>query len=269
MVKKILSNSYIALILLLLYTPIMFVVVFSFTESQVMGNWQGFSLTLYKDLFSGSKGRQILQAFWNTLEIGFLASLIATVIGTAGAIGIFYSKKRTRTAISMINQIPVLNADIVTAISLLLLFLLINMEAGFTTVLLAHISFCAPYVVLSVLPKLKQMNDNIYEAALDLGATPFKALMKTVIPEILPGMVNGFLLSFTLSIDDFVVTNYTTGNGFETLSTFIYKDAVKGGLTPSLRALSTLIFVAVLTMLLIINLRSNKTKLKNKIKKLS
>ena len=266
MVKKrnILSNCYVALVLLLLYTPIMFVIIFSFTESQVMGSWQGFSFKLYKDLFTGARGKQILEVFRNTLLIGLGASVIATLLGTAGAIGIFYSKRRVKNTVSLINQIPILNADIVTAISLLLLFLIFQIPRGPVTVLLAHISFCAPYVVLSVLPKLKQMNNNVYEAALDLGATPFKALIKTVLPEILPGMINGFLLSFTLSIDDFVVTNYTTGNGFDTLSTFIYKDAVKGGLTPSLRALSTLIFVVVLAMLLIINLRSNKNKLKEK-----
>ena len=258
MVKKILSNCYLALILLFIYTPIMFVVVFSFTESGVMGDWHGFSFNLYRDLFAGAKGQQILRVFLNTLEVGVIASFFATLLGTMGAIGIFYSRKKMKRTFSFINQIPVANAEIVTGISLLLLFLVFALPRGRVTVILAHITFCAPYVVLSVLPKLKQMNNNIYEACLDLGATPMKAMFSVILPEILPGMISGFMLSFTLSIDDFVITNYTTSTSFDTLSTFIYKDAVKGGLTPSLRALSTLIFVVVLTLLFFINLRSNK-----------
>ncbi len=262
MVKRILSASYLALVLLFIYTPIMFVMVFSFTESGVMGDWQGFSLSLYKNLFAGPKGKQILEVFLNTLEVGLISALFATLLGTAGAIGIFFSKKKMKRTFSFINQIPVVNAEIVTGISLLLLFLVFALPRGEVTVILAHITFSAPYVVLSVLPKLKQMNNNIYEACLDLGATPWRALRTVILPEILPGMVSGFIMAFTLSIDDFVVTNYTTSTSFDTLSTFIYKDAVKGGLTPSLRALSTLIFIVVLTLLFVMNLRTGKQKQK-------
>jgi spermidine/putrescine transport system permease protein len=264
MVKKLLSNSYLALVLLFIYTPILFVMIFSFTESGVMGNWQGFSSNLYKELFQGEQGRKILQVFWNTIKVGLIAAVVSTILGSIGAIGIFYSGRKMRKTFSFINQIPVVNAEIVTGISLLLLFLVFALPRGEVTVILAHITFCTPYVVLSVLPKLKQMNNNIYEACLDLGATPLRALWSVILPEILPGMISGFIMAFTLSIDDFVVTNYTTSTSFDTLSTFIYKDAVKGGLTPSLRALSTLIFVVVLTMLFISNFRASKEKTKEK-----
>jgi len=160
-----------------------------------------------------------------------------------------------------VNSIPILNGDIITGISLFLLFVSLGISQGYTTVVLAHITFCTPYVVLSVLPRLKQMNPNIYEAALDLGATPMQALRKVIVPEIRPGMISGFMLALTLSIDDFAVTVFTIGNeGLETLSTYIYADARKGGLTPELRPLSTIIFVVVLALLIVINRRAGKEK---------
>ena len=161
------------------------------------------------------------------------------------------------------NSIPILNGDIITGISLFLLFVSLGITQGYTTVVLAHITFCTPYVVLSVLPRLKQMNPNIYEAALDLGATPMQALWKVIVPEIRPGMISGFMLALTLSIDDFAVTVFTIGNqGLETLSTYIYADARKGGLTPELRPLSAIIFVVVLALLIVINYRAGKAKKK-------
>lgn len=161
------------------------------------------------------------------------------------------------------NSIPILNGDIITGISLFLLFVSLGITQGYTTVVLAHITFCTPYVVLSVLPRLKQMNPNIYEAALDLGATPMQALWKVIVPEIRPGMISGFMLALTLSIDDFAVTVFTIGNqGLETLSTYIYADARKGGLTPELRPLSAIIFVVVLALLIVINHRAGKAKKK-------
>lgn len=162
------------------------------------------------------------------------------------------------------NSIPILNGDIITGISLFLLFVSLGITQGYTTVVLAHITFCTPYVVLSVLPRLKQMNPNIYEAALDLGATPMQALWKVIVPEIRPGMISGFMLALTLSIDDFAVTVFTIGNqGLETLSTYIYADARKGGLTPELRPLSAIIFVVVLALLIGINYRAGKAKKKD------
>ena len=177
------------------------------------------------------------------------------------AIGIFNLRSRTRQVMNFANAIPMMNADIITGVSLFLLFVSFGISQGFTTVVLAHITFCTPYVVLSVMPRLKKMNQNVYEAALDLGATPFQALRKVILPEIFPGMISGFILAFTLSIDDFAVTIFTIGNqGLETLSTYIYADARKGGLTPELRPLSTIIFVTVLVLLIVINKRAERTK---------
>ena len=196
-----------------------------------------------------------------TSFIAFIAATVSTLLGSITAIGIFNLRPRARKAISFVNNIPILNGDIIIGISLFLLFVSLGIPQGYTTVVLAHITFCTPYVVLSVLPRLKQMNPNIYEAALDLGATPMQALRKVIVPEILPGMISGFMLAVTLSIDDFAVTVFTIGNeGLETLSTYIYADARKGGLTPELRPLSTIIFVLVLVLLVIINRRAGKKK---------
>ena len=205
-----------------------------------------------------------MNALINTITIALLAATASTLLGSVAAIGIFNLKSRSRKAISFVNSIPILNGDIITGISLFLLFVSLGITQGYTTVVLAHITFCTPYVVLSVLPRLKQMNPNIYEAALDLGATPMQALWKVIVPEIRPGMISGFMLALTLSIDDFAVTVFTIGNqGLETLSTYIYADARKGGLTPELRPLSAIIFVVVLALLVVINYRAGKTKKKD------
>ncbi len=261
MVKKISSYIYLCIVLAFIYLPIAFIIVYSFTESKVMGTWTGFSLDLYRQLFVGAESVKILGALKNTLVLGLSASLIATILGTSGAIGIHNLRKRSKQVFSTINQVPILNADIVTGIALLLLFVFLGINRGFVTLLICHVAFCTPYVVLSVLPRLSQMDNSVYEAAMDLGCPPMQALWKVVIPEILPGMISGFLLAFTLSIDDFVITVFNNGS-FQTLSTFIYADAKKGGLTPSLRALSTLIFIFVLTLLLIVNLRTGKSNQK-------
>ena len=264
--KKFLAQSYLWLLLLLLYAPILIIAIFSFTEAKVLGNWTGFSTHLYTSLFSGGVRHSLISAIENTFTIALLAATISTLLGSIAAIGIFNMRGRKRQAITFLNNIPMLNPDIITGISLFLLFISLGIAQGYTTVVLAHIAFCTPYVVLSVMPRLRQMNPNIYEAALDLGATPFQALRKVIIPEIRPGMISGFILSFTLSIDDFAVTIFTIGNeGLETLSTYIYADARKGGLTPELRPLSTIIFATVLLLLIIINIRSrrNAKKLNN------
>lgn len=259
MVKKVSAWIYILIVLAFIYLPIAFIIVYSFTTSKVIGSWSGFSFDLYRQIFVGAESAKILGAFKNTLVLGISASIIATILGTSGAIGIHNLTKKTQKAFSTINQVPILNADIVTGISLLLLFVMFGINRGFVTLLICHVAFCTPYVVLSVLPRLRQMDNSVYEAALDLGATPMRALWKIVIPEIMPGVISGFLLAFTLSIDDFVITVFNNGS-FQTLSTFIYADARKGGLTPSLRALSTLIFVFVLALLLIVNIRSRRAE---------
>mgnify|MGYP000708520263 CR=1 FL=1 len=264
MMTKWMAKGYLWLLLVLLYSPILIIMIFSFTEAKVLGNWTGFSTKLYSSLFTGGVQRSLVSALWNTFAIAMIAATVSTLLGSIAAIGIFNLRSRTRQVMNFANAIPMMNADIITGVSLFLLFVSFGVSQGFTTVVLAHITFCTPYVVLSVMPRLKKMNQNVYEAALDLGATPFQALRKVILPEIRPGMISGFILAFTLSIDDFAVTIFTTQIadifGLETLSTFIYADARKGGLTPELRPLSTIIFVTVLVLLIVINKRAEKSK---------
>ena len=262
MIRRILSTSYLGILLVMLYAPILIIIIFSFTEAKVLGNWTGFSLKLYASIFQGGIHHSLTSALWNTLIIGLIAAAASTVLGTMAAIGIYNLMPRAQKVVQMANTIPILNPDIITAISLFLLFVSLSISQGYTTVILAHITFCTPYVVLSVLPRLRRMNPNLYEAALDLGATPFLAMWRILLPELKPGMISGFILAFTLSIDDFVVTLFTIGNvGLETLSTYIYADARRGGLTPELRPLSAIIFISVLLLLLLINQRAAKKKI--------
>ncbi len=262
--KKFFAQTYLWVLLAMLYAPILIIAIFSFTEAKVLGNWTGFSTKLYTSLFTGGVHHSLLGAIENTLIIALVAASISTLLGSVAAIGIFNLRNRQKMVMNALNNLPMLNPDIITGISLFLLFVSFGVTQGYMTVILAHVTFCTPYVVLCVMPRLQQMNPNIYEAALDLGATPFQALCKVLIPELKPGMISGFILAFTLSIDDFAVTIFTIGTeGLETLSTYIYADARKGGLTPELRPLSTIIFVTVLLLLIVINIRSeraNKTK---------
>jgi spermidine/putrescine transport system permease protein len=199
----------------------------------------------------------LMLAIENTLIIALIAAIVSTVLGTIAAIGIHNMRGKTKQAITFMNNIPMLNPDIITGVSLFLLFVFLHISQGYATVVLAHITFCTPYVVLNVLPRLTQMNPNIYEAALDLGATPFQALRKVLLPLLKPGMISGFILAFTMSLDDFAVTFFTRGTiGLDTLSTYIYTDARKGGLTPELRPLITLMFVGILILLIVINIRN-------------
>ena len=251
MVRRIIEQTYLWILLILLYAPILIIVVYSFTEAKVLGNWTGFSFKLYESLMNTGAHHSLMNACINTIAIAFIAATVSTLLGSIAAIGIFNLRARSRKAVGFINTIPILNGDIITGISLFLLFVSLGVTQGFTTVVLAHITFCTPYVVLSVLPRLKQMNPNLYEAALDLGATPMQALWKVIIPEIRPGMISGFLLALTIC-----------NQGLETLSTYIYADARKGGLTPELRPLSALTFVVILVLLIIINRRAGKAQKK-------
>ena len=256
--KRFFAQCYIWLLLIILYSPIVFIAIFSFTESKVLGNWTGFSTKLYSNLFTGDMQgtASLMSAIENTLLIALIAATVSTFLGTVAAIGIHNMRGRGKQAITFLNNIPMLNPDIITGVSLFLLFVFLHVSQGYVTVVLAHITFCTPYVVLNVLPKLTQMNPNIYEAALDLGATPYQALKKVLIPMLKPGMISGFILAFTMSLDDFAVTFFTRGTiGLDTLSTYIYTDARKGGLTPELRPLITLMFVGVLVLLIVINIR--------------
>ena len=264
--ERIIAHAYLWLLLVVLYAPILLIIIFSFTKSKVFRHWEGLTLGLYQNLFSGydvatnvQVDPNLYRAIFFTVIIALIAAVISTILGTLAAIGIYYMHPRGRKALTFLNSIPMINPDILTGISLFLLFVFLGISRGFGTVVAAHVVFCTPYVVLSVLPRLSKMDPNIYEAALDLGATPFQALRKVMMPELWPGMISGFILSLTLSIDDFGVTFFTKGsNGLETLSTFIYADARKGGLTPELRPLFSLIFLTILILLIIMNIRTHK-----------
>ena len=268
--NAILGNAYLWLLLVVLYAPIVLIIVFSFTKSKVFGNWTGFTVQLYENLFTGYDyaaqvrvDPNLYRAVAYTVLIALIAATVSTILGTLAAIGIFNMRAKQRRAIQLLNSVPMINPDILTGISLFLLFVFLGISRGLVTVCIAHVVFCTPYVVLSVLPRLTKMNPNIYEAALDLGATPFQALRKVLIPELRPGMISGFILALTLSVDDFGVTFFTKGSGgLETLSTFIYADARKGGLTPELRPLFSLIFLVILVLLIIMNVRTEKQKKK-------
>ncbi len=252
--KDRLSRLYLYLIFIFLYAPIIILIIYSFNESKYRV-WTGFSLKWYIELF---QDRQIMEALYNTVIVAVVASVSSTVIGTAAAIGIEGLKKWQKNTVMNITMLPVLNPDIVTGISLMLLFYIGRLPTGLFTLILAHMSFCIPYVILSVMPKLRQVNNSTYEAALDLGATPALATLKITLPEIMPGVINGFLMAFTLSIDDFIVSYFTTGPGVENLSILIY-NAAKKGVSPTINALSALMFSVILILLVIINVRSKKS----------
>jgi len=254
MVIRFIKRFYLAFIYLFLYTPIIVLMVYSFNDSKSRGYWGGFTFKWYADLFKSS---DIRTALYYTVLIAVLSSVISTVAGTLAALGIHNMGLLGRKFVLNVNYLPVLNPDIVTGVALMTLFLSFKIQLGFITMLLSHIVFNIPYVILCILPKLRQMNKHIPEAAMDLGATPFYAIRKVIIPEIMPGIVTGFLMAFTLSIDDFVISFFTTGSGVTNLSIVIYSMAKKG-IKPSINALSTLMFLAVVGMLLLINRNTSK-----------
>lgn len=267
--RKILSAVFLGFVLLLLYLPILWLILFSFTDTTSISNWNGFSFKAYIDLFAGKNSADIFSALMNTLLIAVAASAISTVLGTLGAIGVnAMRRKRIKKTYMNISNIPMANAEIVTAVSLMLLFAFFKTffkmtgEVGLLNVILAHTTFCTPYVMLNVLPRLRQMDNSLYEAALDLGAKPRQALFKIVLPEILPGIIMGFILAFTLSIDDFVISKFTITD-FQTLSTYIYTMANgKKPLPIEIRALSSIIFLVVLGLLMLVNAKNMKLKKK-------
>lgn len=232
-----------------LYAPIFALVVFSFNDSKSMARWGGFTFKWYERLIHNES---IMSALYYTLIVALLSSIIATMIGTISAIGIHKMRPKGRKLMLNINYLPVLNPDIVTAVALMSLFAFINIEFGFTTMLLSHIMFNIPYVILSVLPKIKSLPQNIEEAAMDLGATPIYALRKVILPQIKPGIISGFLIAFTMSVDDFIISFFNTGNGVSNLSIEIYGMA-RRGIKPEINALSTIMFVVVLGLLLLSN----------------
>ncbi len=252
------SRAFMALVFLFLYAPIFVLVVFSFNAIKSRTTWGGFSLHWYVELFHNTR---ILEALRTTLTVSVLAAAIATVAGTAAAIGFYSMRRRPRGICLAVNNIPMTNADIITGVSLMLLFVLLGRQLGFKlgfgTLLIAHITFDIPYVILSVLPKLRQLDPNIYEAAQDLGATGLTAFRKVVLPEIMPGVWNGALIAFTMSIDDFVISYFTAGSKTSTLAMEIYA-MTRRRISPQINALSTLLFVVVLALLVVINLRQSR-----------
>ncbi len=253
---KLLKRAYLSIILLFLYVPIAVLIFQSFNAGVSRAKWEGFSLRWYAQLFQSPN---IMQALYVTVSIALLASMISTVLGTMAAIGIHAMRKRPQSMMMTLTNIPMTMPDIVTGISLMLLFIFSKVERGYVTMLLAHVTFNTPYVVLSVMPKLKEMNTFSYEAALDLGATPGYALRKVILPAIRPGVITGAILAFTLSLDDFTISYFTTSPLVQNLSTLIYSEARKG-IKPTMNALSALMFVALLILLLVVNRRTAETK---------
>ena len=255
------AKVYTAIIMIFLFAPIAILLVFSFNEAKSLSVFSGFSLNWYRELF---RDAETLGAVRNTLILAASAALISTVMGTAAAVGINKLRNRAlRTAMDTVTNIPMVNPDIITGISLMLMFVFVGRLFGaatslnFATMLIAHVTFCLPYVILQVLPKLQQMDRSLPEAAMDLGCTPLRAFMKVEIPEIMPGVVTGLIMAFTLSLDDFVISYFTSGNGFETLPIRIY-GMTKKTVTPKMYALATIIFLVTLSLLLISNFVDNE-----------
>lgn len=246
--KKYISKIYISIILLLFYTPILYVVIFSFNESRSLNKFTGLSLQWYQQMFNN---RVMMESIYYTIIVAILATLISTIIGTLAAIGLSKSKKILKELVIQVNNLPILNPEIVTAIGLMLLFVSFNIQRGFITLLLAHTAFCTPYVILSVLPKLRTLDPNLAEAALDLGAKPTYALYKIVIPQIIPGILSGALIAFTMSFDDFIISYFTTGPGINTIATYVYASIKR--INPSINALSSIIVLVITVVLIIVN----------------
>lgn len=266
--KKVLAQSFIWLMLLLMYLPILVLILFSFTAATNLGSWTGFTFDLYIQLFHS---KEIMTAVGNTIILALISAVVSVVLGTSGAIGVYFSKKRVRQAMEMTTQIPVANPEIVIALSLTVMFVFLGTYLfhesifSFWTLLIGHVILSLPFVYLSVKPKLQQMDPSLYEAALDLGCSPNRALRKVIIPECAPGVASGFLLSITLSLDDFIVTAFTRGSGLlsgenqiETISTLVQAKIKKGPIPTEMRALTTVIFLVVLAIVILITVYQNR-----------
>lgn len=257
--KNIFSKVYLTLILLFFYLPIAYVILFSFNESKSLSNFSGFSLKWYEKLFSS---HSMMESVYYSLLIAVIATIVSTIVGTIVAIGLSKSNKVVKEIVTQVNNLPMLNPDVVTAVGLMLFFSTLNIPTGFGTLLLAHIIFCIPYVILSIMPKLRQLDDNIAEAALDLGCTPVQALTKVIIPQIKEGIASGALIAFTMSFDDFVISYFTTGPGISNISILVYSSVKR--INPSINALSTMIVLAITIILIIKNLIPRISELRRK-----
>ena len=254
-----LSRSYIGLVLAFLYIPILVLIAYSFNASKGRV-WSGFTFEWYGRLFQNDL---IMTSLVNTLIVAVAASLLATLLGTAAAVGIFSMKAKARSVVMNVTYVPVINPEIVTGVSLVLLFAFCSIDLGFLTLILAHITFNVPYVILNVMPKLRQMDKYLYEAAMDLGCSPNQAFMKVVIPEIAPGIISGLLMSFTFSLDDFIISYFVSGPTSQTLPITIYS-MMRKKVSPEVNALSTIIFLVVLVVLLLVNLNEMRTQRNNR-----
>lgn len=259
---KCIKIAIVGLVLALLYAPILVLAVFSFSSTDTIGTKGDFSLVHYAKLFGD---KTILTMIGNTLLLALLSAALSTALGTIAALGIHYNKKWVRKTIGSVSQIPIVNAEIVTALALAITFVTIGLPKSYFTLLIGHMVISTPFVVLSVLPKLKQMDHRLYEAALDLGASPFKALFEVVIPQIIPGIISGFMLAVTLSLDDYIVTSYLRPSGFDTISTYVFSATMKGNAhtaktLSSFWALTTIIFVAILAIVISANLIGRRKK---------
>ena len=258
--KSVLKWGFIGLVLLFIYAPILLLTVYSFNETETITEWGSFSWAHYEYFFDPNN--QPLQIVFQTICLALVVASLSTLLATVGAIGIFYSKKRMGSLLSGVNQIPVINAEVVTAISLAFLFVAFNLpKSTFIPLIIGQMVLCTPFVILSIIPKLKQMDNNLYEAALDLGASPARALFSVVIPQISPGIVSGFMLAITLSLDDYIIAAYTKPNTFQTISTHIYSLA-KGSTVEMIKssywALTAIIFVAIVIVVIVMNVLANK-----------
>lgn len=242
------EKAYLGLLILFFYAPIIYVIIFSFNSSKSLSSFSGFSLQWYEKMF---ESKTIMQSVYYTIIVAVIATVVSTIVGTISAIGLSKQNKVIKELVTQVNNLPMLNPDIVTAIGLLLFFSTLSIKRGFGTLLLAHIIFCIPYVMLTVTPRLRQLDDNTIEAALDLGCTPMQAITKVIIPQILPAILSGAIVAFTMSFDDFVISYFTTGPGIDNISTFVYSSSKR--INPSVNALSTFIIVIVIVVMIIVN----------------
>lgn len=247
--KRLFGKTLMGLMILFFYLPIIFMIVFSFNASKSLTHFTGFSMQWYEKMLNNSS---MMESLYTTIIVAVLATIISTVIGTVSAIGLSKSKKVVHDVIMQINDFPIMNPEIVTAIGLMLFFITLKIEKGFITMLLAHIAFCIPYVILSVMPKIRSLDPNLADAAMDLGATPWQTLIKVIVPQIMPGIFSGALIAFTMSFDDFIISYFVTGRGIKNLSIMVYTMSKR--LNPSINAISTLIVVLITIVLIIVNI---------------
>ena len=255
-VKSALIWAFVGVMLFVMYVPILILIIYSFTDAKALGVWNGFSFELYKNLFTDA---EIMGALGNSMLLALVSATLATVLGTSAAVGIYYMKRRFKAAANFVANITMENAEIVTGVAFMMFFLAVNIHYGWAALIIAHTMITVPYVILSVTPKLSQLNPNLYEAGLDLGASPIGSMLRVVVPQLVSGMLSGFIMAFTLSLDDFIVSKFING-GVETIPIYLYNALAKRGADPTLRALSSVLFIAVLAVLVALNVVSAKRK---------